>query len=82
MTERRVRVRILNIGIETGTPNAQLFLTILAGFAQFERELIRERTRAGLAAIRLAGEWTLQRDSREAASLESLLSKHSLMCSI
>ncbi|KXV23535.1 DNA resolvase [Gluconobacter japonicus] len=55
LTERRVRVRILNIGIETGTPNGQLFLTILAGFAQFERELIRERTRAGLAAIRLAG---------------------------
>ena len=48
-------MRILNIGIETGTPNGQLFLTILAGFAQFERELIRERTRAGLAAIRLAG---------------------------
>ncbi|OUJ04587.1 recombinase family protein [Acetobacter cibinongensis] len=55
LTENGVRVRILNIGIETGTPNGQLFLTILAGFAQFEREIIRERTRAGLEAARQAG---------------------------
>ena len=55
LTESGVRVRILNIGIETGTPNGQLFLTILAGFAQFEREIIRERTRAGLEAARQAG---------------------------
>lgn len=55
LTERGIRMRILNIGIETGTPNGQLFLTILAGFAQFEREIIRERTRAGLEAVRLAG---------------------------
>lgn len=55
LTEQGVRVRILNIGVETGTPNGQLFLTILAGFAQFEREIIRERTKAGLAAVRLAG---------------------------
>lgn len=55
LTDNGVRVRILNIGIETGTPNGQLFLTILAGFAQFEREIIRERTRAGLEAARHAG---------------------------
>ena len=55
LTDRGIRTRILNIGIETGTPNGQLFLTILAGFAQFEREIIRERTRAGLEAVRLAG---------------------------
>ncbi|MCP1227767.1 recombinase family protein [Acetobacter fabarum] len=50
-----VRLRILNIGVETGTPNGRLFLTILAGFAEFEREIIRERTRAGLVAARAAG---------------------------
>ncbi|MBB2166751.1 recombinase family protein [Gluconacetobacter sp. 1b LMG 1731] len=55
LNERRINLRILNIGIETNTPNGRLFLTILAGFAEFEREIIRERTLAGLAAAREAG---------------------------
>lgn len=35
--------------IDTTTPAGQLFLTVLAGMAQFERDLIAERTRAALA---------------------------------
>ncbi|WP_040000774.1 recombinase family protein, partial [Gluconobacter thailandicus] len=45
----------LNLGIETGTSNGRLFLTILMAMAEFERELIRERTLAGIAAARAAG---------------------------
>lgn len=55
LNKRHVNLRILNIGVETNTPNGRLFLTILAGFAEFEREIIRERTLAGLAAAREAG---------------------------
>ncbi len=55
LVERQVRVRLLDVGIETGTANGQLFLTILAGFAEFEREIIRERTRTGLEAARRSG---------------------------
>lgn len=50
-----IRVRILNVGAETGTANGRMFLTILMAIAEFERELIRERTLAGLAAARVAG---------------------------
>lgn len=55
LDERDIRVRILSLGIETGTANGRLFLTILMAIAEFERELIRERTRAGIAAARAAG---------------------------
>ncbi|GBR19666.1 recombinase family protein [Asaia spathodeae] len=55
LVDRQVRVRLLDVGIETGTANGQLFLTILAGFAEFERAIIRERTRAGLEAARRSG---------------------------
>lgn len=55
LNDRGINLRILNIGVETNTPNGRLFLTILAGFAEFEREIIRERTLAGLAAARAAG---------------------------
>ncbi|WP_307188409.1 recombinase family protein, partial [Acetobacter syzygii] len=55
LNKRSINLRILNIGVETNTPNGRLFLTILAGFAEFEREIIRERTVAGLEAARAAG---------------------------
>jgi DNA invertase Pin-like site-specific DNA recombinase len=38
-----------------GDPVSRLMLTVLGAVAEFERDLIRERTRAGLAAARRAG---------------------------
>lgn len=55
LNDRAINLRILNIGVETNTPNGRLFLTILAAFAEFEREIIKERTIAGLEAARAAG---------------------------
>ena len=47
--------RSLTEQIETVTPAGQLFFHIIGAFAQFERDVIRERTREGLAAARRAG---------------------------
>jgi len=41
--------------INTSTPEGRMFFTILAAFAQFERDLIVARTRDGLAAARARG---------------------------
>ena len=41
--------------IDTAGPSGTLILQILGAVAEFERALIRERTRAGLAAARAAG---------------------------
>lgn len=47
-----VRVHILNMGIVENTPMGRLMLTMLAGFAEFERDMIVERTQAGREAAR------------------------------
>lgn len=50
-----VALRSLTEGIDTATPNGRLVFHLFGALAQFERELIRERTVAGLAAARTRG---------------------------
>lgn len=47
--------RSLNEHIDTTTANGKLIFNIFAALAQFERDLIRERTQAGLEAARARG---------------------------
>lgn len=53
--ERGVQFRSLTESIDTSTPGGTLVFNIFGSLAQFERDLIRERTRAGLEAARARG---------------------------
>ncbi len=50
-----VGLRSLTDAIDTTTPQGRLVLNIFASLAEFERDLIRERTKAGLEAARARG---------------------------
>ena len=52
---RGVRFRCLTQPIDTSSPTGRLFLTFLAGFAEFEREIMRERVLAGKERQRAEG---------------------------
>src|SRR5215472_9258359 len=45
----------LHEGVDTSTPNGRLVFGIFASIAEFERELIRDRVRSGIAAARSKG---------------------------
>jgi putative DNA-invertase from lambdoid prophage Rac len=45
----------LDIGLDSGTPIGRCVFTIMAAFAELEREFIRERTRNGLGQKRRSG---------------------------
>lgn len=46
---------VLDAGIDTSTPNGRAMVGMISVFAQLERELIGERTKAALAVARSAG---------------------------
>lgn len=47
--ERGVKVHVLNMGIVEDTPTGRLILNIMLAFAEFERDMIVERTQEGKA---------------------------------
>lgn len=52
---RGVELQIVNLQLDTRTPAGMLVYTVLSACAEFERRMIRQRTREGLAAARLRG---------------------------
>ena len=52
MEERKISLRSLQESIDTTTSGGRLFFHIFGALAEFERNLIRERTMAGLTAAR------------------------------
>lgn len=53
LLEKGVTVRILNMGILDDTPAGKLVTTVMFAFAEFERDMIVERTQEGKAIARM-----------------------------
>ncbi|SMC41148.1 recombinase family protein [Papillibacter cinnamivorans] len=47
LLDRGINLHILNMGLIDNTPTGKLILTIMLAFAQYERDMIVERTQAG-----------------------------------
>lgn len=52
---RSIELRSLKENIDTSTPTGKLMFHLMAALAEFERDIIRERTQAGLEAARARG---------------------------
>ncbi|WP_205207070.1 recombinase family protein [Asaia sp. As-1742] len=53
--DRGADLKVLTMDLDTRTPTGRLIFAVVAAMAQWERELIVERTRNGLAAARARG---------------------------
>ncbi|NBJ09331.1 recombinase family protein [Microvirga arsenatis] len=52
-----VGLNIVNLGIDTTTPTGKLMMTMLGGVAEFERDMMLERQREGIAKAKSEGKY-------------------------
>ncbi|RVK93389.1 recombinase family protein [Sinorhizobium meliloti] len=52
-----VELRVLALNLDTGTPTGKLMLNLLGSIAEFERELMLERQREGIAKAKADGKY-------------------------
>lgn len=53
-----VSLKVLNLGLDTSTPTGKLMLTMLGAVGQFEREIMLERQKEGVAKAKAEGKYT------------------------
>lgn len=52
---REINLVILNMGIDTRTATGKFFLTVMAGFSELDRTMIKEKQRNGIALAKEKG---------------------------
>jgi DNA invertase Pin-like site-specific DNA recombinase len=57
LRRKGVALKIVDMGVDTGTPTGRLFLNIVGSIAEFEREIMLERQREGIAAAKALGKY-------------------------
>lgn len=53
LSDKDVKVHILNMGLVENTPTGRLIFSVMSAFAEFERDMIVERTQEGKAMAKL-----------------------------
>lgn len=76
LRERGVGVRILALGADTSGPAGKLIIGVLASVAEWERAIISERTKEGLAAARRRGRIGGRRHALSPSAREEIVKAH------
>jgi DNA invertase Pin-like site-specific DNA recombinase len=71
-----VTLKILNLNIDTATPTGKLMMNLLGSIAEFEREIMLERQREGIASAKADGKYkgrapTARRQAEDAKRLKA-----------
>lgn len=72
MEKKGASLRILSMGIDTGTATGKLMLTVLGSVAEFERSIMLERQREGIAKAKAAGKYKGRKPTARAKAKEVL----------
>ena len=57
LADKGVELRVIDLGLDTTNPTSKLILNVLASVAQFEREIMLQRQREGIAKAKSEGKY-------------------------
>jgi len=75
LMNRGVTINILNMGVADNTPMGRMMIHMIFAFAEFERDMIVERTQTGKAVAREKEGWKEGRPKAETPEFEKFLEK-------
>ncbi len=88
LQERKVALRILDMGLDTATPSGELILTVMGAIAQFERAIMLERQREGIAKAKSEGKYkgrpkhidadNVRELKENGSSIKAIMAKHNI----
>jgi DNA invertase Pin-like site-specific DNA recombinase len=88
LQERKVALRILDMGLDTSTPSGELILTVMGAIAQFERSIMLERQREGIAKAKNEGKYkgrpkhinadNVREMKENGSSIKEIMAKHKI----
>ena len=67
---KKAHLQILNLGIDTGSATGELVLTLLSGIGAFERSIMLERQREGIAKAKAEGKYRGRKPTAQAKADE------------
>jgi DNA invertase Pin-like site-specific DNA recombinase len=70
ITAKGATLRIIGLGIDTGTPTGRLMLNMLGSIAEFERDIMLERQREGIAKAKALGKYKGRKPTAKAKAAE------------
>jgi DNA invertase Pin-like site-specific DNA recombinase len=68
--KKGAHLRVANLGLDTSSATSKLMLNVLGSVAQFEREMMLERQREGIAKAKAAGKYKGRKPTAMAKSEE------------
>jgi len=68
LEDKGVSLRILNLGIDTSTATGKMMLTMLGAVSEFERSMLLERQREGIARAKSEGKYKGRKPTARAKS--------------
>ncbi|MFC5711956.1 recombinase family protein [Thalassorhabdus alkalitolerans] len=57
LQEKNVHLVIMDMGIDTITPTGKFFLTVMSGFSELERSILKEKQRKGIELAKKEGKY-------------------------
>ena len=76
LKEKQVQVISLKESFDTSTPAGELAMTMFAAIATFERKIMLERQREGIALAKAQGKYRGRKEAKKPADWQNLVTKY------